>query len=237
MKSLTQSFTVDIRELKLLADFNHPNIVRLVSSKGNAWTYTASDPRSRQLGVSIPDRASGTPCMVITELCENGDLFDYIRNVPAPTFVKVLRLMINIAEGLEYLHERKPKVIHRDCKSTNILINRRGVAKVADFGLARVKSTTRSVIRSLVGTVNWQAPELWHPNPKYDYKVDVFSCAMVYWEMLSGWVNEKVRPWWRVARSTAHARLLLRKHIPGKAAMSIGSTMPWAPRSRGGPAG
>ncbi|KAJ9092229.1 hypothetical protein QFC19_008766 [Naganishia cerealis] len=104
--------------------------------------------------------------------------------------------MIDIALGLEYLHERTPKVIHRDCKSSNILINKRGVCKVGDFGLARVKTSTRSVIRSLVGTINWQAPELWHPKPRYDYKVDVFSCAMVYWEMLSGWATDKKEyPW------------------------------------------
>lgn len=48
------------------------------------------------------------------------------------------------------------------------------------------------MIRSLVGTVNWQAPELWHPHPRYDYKVDVFSAGMVYWEMMSGWTCEKV---------------------------------------------
>ncbi|KAK7021593.1 hypothetical protein R3P38DRAFT_2962417, partial [Favolaschia claudopus] len=35
---------------------------------------------------------------------------------------------------------------------------------------------------SLVGTVNWQAPELWCAEPRYDVKVDVYSCAMVYWE-------------------------------------------------------
>ena len=78
------------------------------------------------------------------------------------------------------------------CKSSNILINRAGQAKVGDFGLARVKTSTRSMIKSLVGTVNWQAPELWHPNPRYDYKVDVFSVALVYWEMMSGWTGEKV---------------------------------------------
>jgi len=78
------------------------------------------------------------------------------------------------------------------CKSSNILINRAGVAKVGDFGLARVKHSTRSMIRSLVGTVNWQAPELWHPTPRYDYKVDVFSAAVVYWEMMSNWIGEKV---------------------------------------------
>lgn len=101
--------------------------------------------------------------------------------------------MLDIARGLEYLHTRKPAIIHRDCKSSNILINRAGQGKVGDFGLARVKTSTRSMIRSLVGTVNWQAPELWHPQPRYDYKVDVFSAGMVYWEMLSGWgTSEKV---------------------------------------------
>lgn len=103
--------------------------------------------------------------------------------------------MLDIARGLEYLHLRNPAVIHRDCKSTNILITRHGIAKVGDFGLARVKHSTRSMIRSLVGTVNWQAPELWHPHPRYDYKVDVFSAALVYWEMLSGWSGDKKYPW------------------------------------------
>lgn len=114
------------------------------------------------------------------------------RNVECPSVKRVLGLMLDIARGLEYLHTRKPAIIHRDCKSSNILINRAGQAKVGDFGLARVKHSTRSMIRSLVGTVNWQAPELWHPMPRYDYKVDVFSAAMVYWEMMSGWIGEKV---------------------------------------------
>jgi len=48
------------------------------------------------------------------------------------------------------------------------------------------------MIRSLVGTVNWQAPELWSPKPSYDYKVDVFSAGMVFWEMMAGWTGEKV---------------------------------------------
>lgn len=130
--------------------------------------------------------------MVITELCEKGDMFDYIRNAPAPPFAKILRMMIDIARGLEYLHERKPRVIHRDCKSSNIMINSRGVCKVGDFGLARVKSTARSVLKSTVGTCQYQSPELWHPKPRYDYKVDVYSCSMVFWEMLSGWASDRV---------------------------------------------
>jgi len=103
--------------------------------------------------------------------------------------------MFDIAKGLEYLHKRKPSIIHRDCKSSNILITGKGRAKIADFGLAKVKQSTRSMVRSLVGTVNWQAPELWHAHPKYDHKADVFSCAMVFWEILQWHLSNKKYPW------------------------------------------
>jgi serine/threonine protein kinase len=149
-------------------------------------------------------------------------LFDYVRNVPVPALRKVvsaifavlctpeqstpgqhvtdanfsqLSLMLDIARGIKYLHEHKPPVIHRDCKSSNILITSKVTAKIADFGLAKVKQSTRSMVRSLVGTVNWQAPELWHAHPKYDYKVDVYSCACVFWEMMQWHLPSKKYPW------------------------------------------
>jgi serine/threonine protein kinase len=170
--------------------------------------YAEDTPADRQKGICIPEPDSDVHCMLVSELCENGDLFDYIVSFPVSAATKAdakrnvprLGIMLDMARGLEYLHTRTPAIIHRDVKSSNILINRTGVAKVGDFGLARVKHSTRSMIRSLVGTVNWQAPELWHPEPRYDYKVDVFSAGVVYWEMLAGWVGEKVR--WRRGRDT-----------------------------------
>jgi hypothetical protein len=57
---------MDIKELSLLRDLRHENIVRFI-------------------GVSIPDAPRHVPCMIVSELCTNGDLFDYIRNVPAPS--------------------------------------------------------------------------------------------------------------------------------------------------------
>lgn len=50
--------------------------------------------------------------------------------------------------------------------------------------LLQIKNSTRSMIRSLVGTVNWQAPELWVPHPRYNEKVDVYSVGLVFWETL-----------------------------------------------------
>ncbi|KEP53862.1 tyrosine kinase family catalytic domain protein [Rhizoctonia solani 123E] len=171
-----QLSAMDIKELKLLKDFDHPNVVRF-------------------LGVSIPENPRDTPVMMVSELCANGDLFDYIRNVPVPPLRKVISLMLDIARGIKYLHEHKPPVIHRDCKSSNILITNKVTAKIADFGLAKVKQSTRSMVRSLVGTVNWQAPELWHAHPKYDYKVDVYSCGCVFWEMMQWHLPNKKYPW------------------------------------------
>ncbi|KAI5481906.1 mitogen-activated protein kinase kinase kinase 13 [Pseudohyphozyma bogoriensis] len=156
---------MDIKELGLLRDLRHTNIVTFI-------------------GVSIPKEPNSVPVMIVTELCSNGDLFDYIRGVEHPPFLQMLEIMLGIARGVEYLHTRTPAIIHRDIKSSNVLITDKGVAKINDFGLARVKTSTRSVIRSLVGTVNWQAPELWVPHPRYNEKVDVYSVALVFWEIL-----------------------------------------------------
>ncbi|KAJ9479306.1 Serine/threonine-protein kinase CLA4 [Pseudozyma hubeiensis] len=166
---------MDIKELSLLRDLRHENIVRFI-------------------GVSIPEDPRHVPCMIVSELCSNGDLFDYIRNTQAPSDTEVFRILLETARGLEYLHTRTPAIIHRDCKSTNVLITRRRTAKINDFGLARVKNTSRSMMRSLVGTVNWQAVELWVPKPHYNEKVDVWSAAMTFWEALQWHQAEKKYP-------------------------------------------
>uniref|UniRef100_V5ET33 Protein kinase n=2 Tax=Kalmanozyma brasiliensis (strain GHG001) TaxID=1365824 RepID=V5ET33_KALBG len=166
---------MDIKELSLLRDLRHENIVRFI-------------------GVSIPEDPRHVPCMIVSELCSNGDLFDYIRNTTAPSDAEVFRILLETARGLEYLHTRTPAIIHRDCKSTNVLITRRKTAKINDFGLARVKNTSRSMMRSLVGTVNWQAVELWTPKPHYNEKVDVWSAAMTFWEALQWHQPEKKYP-------------------------------------------
>jgi serine/threonine protein kinase len=126
----------EIKELELLRDLRHDNIVKLI-------------------GVVAYDPPSPIPCSLVTELCLNGDLFDYIRrDAPPPSFDKMIKIMLDIASGLDYLHKHTPKIIHRDMKSSNVLITARGVAKITDFGLARVKNSTRSMVRSLVGTVS-----------------------------------------------------------------------------------
>ena len=96
----------------------------------------------------------------------------YLRSVPCPNFSSQLEIMLGCANGLKYLHERK--VVHRDIKSLNVLVSSRGIAKLNDFGLAKVKNTIASMIHTAAGTINWQAPELWVPRPSYSF--EVFHC-------------------------------------------------------------
>ncbi|KAH9813041.1 kinase-like domain-containing protein [Melampsora americana] len=142
---------MDLKELRILRDLRHENIVRFI-------------------GVSVPEDSRNVPMMIICLII--------FRSVPSPGLMKICGMMKDISKGLNYLHTRNPVIIHRDLKSSNVLITSRGVAKLNDFGLARIKNSTRSMVKSLVGTVNWQAPELWNE------KVDVYSAGLVLWEML-----------------------------------------------------
>lgn len=104
-------------------------------------------------------------------------------------------MMLDIATGLEYLHGRKPQVLHRDIKSKNILITDQGRARITDFGLSTVRPSSGPRRGSACGTFRWQAPELWEDDVVYDHKVDVFACAIVFWEMLQWHKPVKSIPW------------------------------------------
>ncbi|KAL1917703.1 uncharacterized protein VTP21DRAFT_3537 [Calcarisporiella thermophila] len=160
----------DIKELEVLRMLRHDNIVRFIG---------VATPSFDPLSTRIP------PICIITELAD-GDLFDWIRQKDPPEFDKMLELIYDIASGVNYLHTRRPAIIHRDLKSINILI-KENHAKINDFGLARIKHTRASVMHSIVGTANWQAPEFWTASPVYNEKVDVYSCALIFWEILT-WI-------------------------------------------------
>jgi mitogen-activated protein kinase kinase kinase 13 len=82
---------VDIKELKLLGEFAHPNIVRFVRIACTVRPPGSNADTDVQIGVSIPENTKETPVMIVSELCTNGDLFDYVRNVPPPKLSKVVR--------------------------------------------------------------------------------------------------------------------------------------------------
>jgi serine/threonine protein kinase len=118
---------------------------------------------------------------------------------------RILRYAEGIALGMQYLHSQG--VIHRDLKSGNILLDGRDNIKgaqnpsacvharlgadlaafcaVADFGVARRLSSCSESMTAETGTYRWMAPEVIR-HSRYDHRVDLYSFAIVLWEMLSG---------------------------------------------------
>lgn len=96
----------------------------------------------------------------------------------------------DIASGVNFLHTSNPKIIHRDLKSMNILLDKQMCAKLSDFGLAQFKNVTSSTIKpsatsTIVGTYKWMAPELFSMGAKYTELSDMYAFGMVLWEISS----------------------------------------------------
>ncbi|HUP48216.1 MAG TPA: protein kinase [Thermoanaerobaculia bacterium] len=131
---------------------------------------------------------------IVMELCEGSTLRERIARGPLPV-EEALDLAIQIADALE--EARRRSVVHRDIKSSNILVSERGQVKVLDFGLAKhtiprgEEFTSAPTVLDLtgpgvpVGTPSYMSPE--QVLGKYvDHRSDIFSFGVVLYEMLAG---------------------------------------------------
>ncbi|KAK1559538.1 hypothetical protein Q3G72_015523 [Acer saccharum] len=104
------------------------------------------------------------------------------------------KIYVGIARGLAFLHEESTiKIVHKDIKATNVLLDRQLNAKISDFGLAKLKEEDDTHISTRVaGTVGYMAPEyaLWGHLTE---KADVYSFRVVALEIASGRNNANSR--------------------------------------------
>ncbi|PKA47770.1 Serine/threonine-protein kinase HT1 [Apostasia shenzhenica] len=120
---------------------------------------------------------------IVTEFMPGGSLYDFLhKQKGAFKLPSLLRVAIDVSKGMNYLHQND--IVHRDLKTANILMDENEVAKVADFGVARVKAKS-GVMTAETGTYRWMAPEVIEHKP-YDHKADVFSFGIMLWELLTG---------------------------------------------------
>ncbi|KAF3638904.1 putative cyclic phosphodiesterase-like [Capsicum annuum] len=155
-------------ELALLQKIRHPNVVQFLGAV-----------------------TQSSPMMIVTEYLPKGDLREYLnrKRVLRPT--KALRFAMDIARGMNYLHEHKEAIIHRDLEPSNILRDDTGHLKVADFGVSKLLKVTKRVKEDKPLTYEdsyrrYVAPEVFR-NEEYDTKVDVFSFALILQEMIEGY--------------------------------------------------
>ncbi|KAG2483290.1 hypothetical protein HYH03_017837 [Edaphochlamys debaryana] len=176
-------------EVEVLGRCCHPNVVRLLAA-------CLGPPQ---------------PCLVY-ELCETSlDRLIYAKPralLPLPT---VLRIAIDIARGLSYLH---PTIVHRDLKPANVLVNLSGpqpVAKLSDFGLSRLRATVAPTHTPEAGTPAYTAPECFDTlNTRISHQADVYSLGVVVWECLTGLV-----PWWGCSPvAVAYTVTMLGQRLP-----------------------
>ncbi|KFK40150.1 hypothetical protein AALP_AA3G336800 [Arabis alpina] len=125
---------------------------------------------------------SPTLC-IVTEYMSQGSIYDFLHKQKRLfKLTTLLKVALDVAKGMCYLHQNN--IIHRDLKTANLLMDEHGLVKVADFGVARVQIES-GVMTAETGTYRWMAPEVIEHKP-YSHKADVFSFAIVLWELLTG---------------------------------------------------
>ncbi|XXG57296.1 hypothetical protein AAC387_Pa03g4486 [Persea americana] len=135
----------------------------------------------------------GDGMALIYEYMAQGNLGSHLlgtnSNTKALNWGQRLRIALDIAQGLEYLHTGcKPAIIHRDMKTTNILLNERFEAKIGDFGLSRVffEDDEQAHVSTVVkGTPGYLDPEYFHSN-NLTQKSDVYGFGVILLEMITG---------------------------------------------------
>lgn len=123
---------------------------------------------------------------IVMELLESKTLKDYINEHGALSSELTLKIAAQIASALQSAH--KSHIIHRDIKPQNIVLNKNMVAKVTDFGIAKITNVPSATITSFgstMGSVHYFSPE--HAKGGYtDEKSDIYSLGVVMYEMATG---------------------------------------------------
>lgn len=150
-----------IREVSLLKDLKHANIVTL-----HDIVHT---PKSLTL---------------VFEYLEK-DLKQYMDDCGGIMSMNNVRLFLfQLLRGLHYCHSRK--VLHRDLKPQNLLINDKGELKLADFGLARAKSVPTKTYSNEVVTLWYRPPDVLLGSTEYSTQIDMWGVGCIFFEMATG---------------------------------------------------
>ncbi|XAR70799.1 Non-specific serine/threonine protein kinase [Bertholletia excelsa] len=147
-------------EVEIMLRLRHPNVVLFMGA------------------VTRPPNLS-----ILTEYLPRGSLYKLLHRPNNQLDEKRrMRMALDVAKGLNYLHTSHPTIVHRDLKTPNLLVDKNWVVKVCDFGLSRIKHNTFLSSKSTAGTPEWMAPEVLRNEPCNE-KSDIYSFGVILWEL------------------------------------------------------
>ncbi|KAK4123931.1 kinase-like protein [Parathielavia appendiculata] len=154
-----------LREIQILKDCDHRNVVKLQE-------VVVGDDTSRIENIFL-----------VLEFLEH-DLKSILEDMPEPFLTsEVKTLLQQLASGIAYLHDNW--ILHRDLKTSNLLLNNRGQLKIADFGMARYVGDPPPNLTQLVVTLWYRAPELLLGATRYGRAIDMWSVGCIFGELLT----------------------------------------------------
>jgi serine/threonine protein kinase len=149
-----------LREIALLKEIQHPNTVGLLDVE-----------------------SSESKLYLIFEFCDS-DLKKYMNNIRGTLSAQLVKeLMYQMVMGITYCHMHR--LIHRDLKPQNILVDKKGVLKLADFGLARAFTIPIETLTHEVVTLWYRAPEILLGGKHYSVGVDMWSIGCIFAELVT----------------------------------------------------
>ncbi len=179
MKILYEQYAIDPQMEKRFKEeaihagkLNHPNIVRV-------YEYI---------------KEGGNLC-IIMELIEGKPLSQIIGSEVGPIVAsKAIPLFVQIARAIDHAHNLPAPLIHRDIKPSNVLVTPDYIAKVTDFGIAKVLgSTGNTATGTMIGTMEYMSPEQM-TGGEVDQKSDIYSLGITLYEMLAGRLPFSFKP-------------------------------------------
>jgi len=148
------------REAESAGTLSHPHIVTI---------YDAGDEQDL--------------AYIAMEFLEGEDLDKYVKKDKLLPMRKVIEYVADIADALDYAHQKG--IIHRDIKPANIMLLKSGMAKITDFGIARIAATSQTQTGVVKGTPFYMSPEQFS-GEKVDGRSDIFSLGTTMYQLLTG---------------------------------------------------